>query len=75
MSKKDVEAAKGTGAVGEKRSYPTGINEKPIQPGGGGDQRCVYDGREFSGGSTLEMPAPGGKKVVKTCNGNTGRWE
>lgn len=38
-------------------------------------EKCSYAGQEYSHGATVEMPATGGGKVVKTCNGAQGIWE
>jgi len=39
---------------------------------------CLFEGKEYSVGSVVEMPAPDGGKITKTCrispNGAIGEW-
>ena len=37
-----------------------------------GAASCMYEGKEYSDGATVEMPGSGGTKIIKRCN--NGSW-
>jgi hypothetical protein len=58
----------------QKKKINTGGTPKPPKPKPVA-LYCSYGGVDYSGGATVEMPAGGGKTVVKRCNPTTGCWE
>ena len=71
-------------ACGSNRPLTNGTGVTPTdQPGNLGpvrpplppiiEENCKYKDKEYSPGSTEEMPGPGGKTIVKECR-KDGTW-